>query len=174
MQLCSSKLIMEFNIWKNKLFPCGIYFWNGWKSFQSLQERFWCYVCYVRNFLTKNRHALTNSCSKNCIEFARVGNAHEVQRRWRNCWQNMNKKKSFKKNNKVVFFVIHFVFLIAWLLKEICSLFLITFRNFDIKKSQFFSNNFRTTFSNLMYDSLKFKLGLPLYDKKIMDKKFKS
>ena len=28
-----------------------------------------------------------------CNESARVGNAHKAQRKWRNCWKNMNKKK---------------------------------------------------------------------------------
>ena len=44
---------------------------------------------------------------------------------------------------------------------KVCSLFLMSF----------FLNNFRTTFSNLMYDSSKFKLEHPLYDKKRMNKK---
>ena len=47
-----------------------------------------------------------------CNEFARVGNAHEVLKRWRNYWQNMKRKEKLEKP-KNCDFVIHFVFFIT-------------------------------------------------------------
>ena len=49
------------------------------------------------------------------------------------------------------------------------------FLKFRHEKKSVFWNNFRTTFSNLKYDSSKFKLEHPLYDKKKrMNKKYES
>ena len=138
MQLCSSKLITDFKIWKSKLFPCGIIFLGKLKKlWKSPRKVLILCVCYVRK-LSKTQITMSRLTVPQriwvCIEFARLLMLEmlEVKRRLRNCWQYINKKKKFQKNNKIVFFVIHFIFLIAWLLKEICSLFSIIFRNFDI------------------------------------------
>ena len=87
MQLCSQNLLRSLKYGK-----------TSWKALKISEKGFGVMrVLCEKTFDKKNHHALTDSCSKNCIEFARIGNAHEVQRRWRNCWQNMKKKKSFKK-----------------------------------------------------------------------------
>ena len=50
-------------------------------------------VCCVKKLLEKQFTMPRLTVAQRtwvCIEFARVGNVHEVQRRWRNHWQNIN------------------------------------------------------------------------------------
>ena len=78
----------------------------------------------------------------------------------------MKKEKDIKKMRLIVIFYCPSLHLPPCFVKEFDYCFFMKFWLFDEKKKFVFGDNFWNIYSNLMYDTPKFKLDFPLNDKK--------